>query len=99
MGKTQRMATVDTNAKETGVAFTPQPRPGYNRGLNGPWLIFVLLVPSLFLLIGVIFYPIINTLLLSFQSLNLAIPFLNHFVGLANYGKILTNPLFDFWHS
>ena len=93
------MATLDANAKETGAALAPQPRPGYNRGLNGPWLIFVLLVPSLFLLIGVIFYPIINTVLLSFQSLNLAIPFLNHFVGLANYSKILTNPLFDFWHS
>ena len=93
------MATVDANMKETGVALTPQRRPGFNRGLNGPWLIFVLLVPSLLLLIGVIFYPILNTILLSFQSLNLAIPFLNHFVGLANYSKILTNPLFDFWHS
>jgi multiple sugar transport system permease protein len=93
------MATLDANAKQTGVALAPQPRPRYNRGLNGPWLIFILLVPSLLLLIGIIFYPILNTILLSFQSLNLAIPFLNHWVGLANYAKILTNPLFDFWHS
>lgn len=93
------MATLDTNTKEMGVTLAPRPRPGYNRGLNGPWLIFILLVPSLLLLTGIIFYPIINTILLSFQSLNLAIPFLNHFVGLANYNKILTNPLFDFWHS
>ena len=93
------MATLDRNAIETGVALAPQPRPRYNRGLNGPWLIFILLVPSLLLLIGIIFYPIINTVLLSFQSLNLAIPFLNHYVGLANYGKFQTNPLFYFWPS
>jgi len=93
------MATLDANAKQTGVALAPLRKPGYNRGINGPWLIFILLVPSLVLLIGVIFYPVFNTILLSFQSLNLAIPFLNHWVGLANYGKILSNPLFDFWHS
>jgi multiple sugar transport system permease protein len=93
------MALLNANAEQPGAALIRKRRPRYNQGLDGPLLIFILLVPSLILLIGVIFYPIINTLLLSFQSLNLAEPFLNHWVGLANYAKILTNPLFDFWHS
>ena len=93
------MATLDANAKQTSTALVPQRKPGFNRGINGPWLIVILLAPSLALLIGIIFYPVFNTILLSFQSLNLAIPFLNHWVGLANYVKILTNPIFDFWHS
>jgi multiple sugar transport system permease protein len=93
------MATLDANPRQTGVTLAPRRKPSYNRGLNGPWLIVILLVPSLLLLTGIIFYPVFNTILLSFQSLNLAIPFLNHWVGLANYAKILTNPLFDFWHS
>ena len=93
------MALVDANAQQPGSALVPKRRPRYSQGLDGPLLILVLLVPSLILLIGVIFYPVFNTVLLSFQSLNLAEPLLNHWVGLENYAKILTNPVFDFWHS
>ncbi|GAC1566843.1 MAG: sugar ABC transporter permease [Ktedonobacteraceae bacterium] len=93
------MALLDANAGQHSVALAGKRKPRYNRGLNGPLLFFILLAPSLLLLIGVFFYPVVNTILLSFQSLNLAEPFLNHFVGLENYAKILTNPLFDFWHS
>ncbi len=93
------MATLNTNAEQPGLALAGKRKSRYNRGLNGPLLAFVLLIPSLILLTGIIFYPVINTVLLSFQSLNLAEPFLNHWVGLGNYLKVLTNPLFDFWHS
>ncbi|HEV7236150.1 MAG TPA: sugar ABC transporter permease, partial [Ktedonobacteraceae bacterium] len=91
------MALVNANAEQPGLVSKRRPRN--SQGLDGPLLILVLLVPSLILLIGVIFYPVFNTVLLSFQSLNLAEPFLNHWVGLENYAKILTNPVFDFWHS
>ncbi|MGI9061118.1 MAG: carbohydrate ABC transporter permease [Ktedonobacteraceae bacterium] len=91
------MALVNANAEQSGLV--PKRRPRNSQGLDGPLLILVLLVPSLILLIGVIFYPVFNTVLLSFQSLNLAEPLLNHWVGLENYAKILTNPVFDFWHS
>ncbi len=87
------------NAEQPGTLHVRKRRPFYSQGLNGPLLIVVLLLPSLLLMIGIIFYPLFNTILLSFQSLNLAVPFLNHWVGLANYVKILTNPIFDFWHS
>src|SRR5438270_854317 len=93
------MALVNVNAEQPGSTIELKPAPTHGRGLNGPWLIVVLLVPSLILLIGIIYYPVINTVLLSLQSLNLADPFSNHWVGLANYIKILTNSLFDFWHS
>ena len=74
-------------------------RPFYERGLNGPLLFWVLLTPSLILFIGIIFYPLFNTILLSFQSLNLADPLDNKWVGLRNYFEVLTNSTFDFWGS
>ncbi len=92
------MALFDANAEQPGAALARKRRTGSSRGLDGPLLIVVLLVPSLILLIGIIFYPVFNTVLLSFQSLNLADPLSNHWVGLENYTKILTNPVFDFWH-
>lgn len=74
-------------------------RPYYGRGLNGPLLFWILLTPSLILFIGIIFYPLFNTFLLSFQSLNLADPIDNAWVGLKNYVLVLTDPTFDFWGS
>lgn len=93
------MALLDAHAEQPGTPLARKRRPRYSQGLDGPLLILILLIPSFILLIGVIFYPVFNTILLSFQSLNLAEPFLNHWVGLENYSKVLTNPLFDFWHS
>lgn len=93
------MALLNAHAEQPGTPPVRKRDSRYSQGLDGPLLIIILLVPSLILLIGVIFYPVFNTILLSFQSLNLAEPFLNHWVGLANYTKVLTNPLFDFWHS
>ncbi len=74
-------------------------QPYYGRGLNGPLLFWILLTPSLLLFIGIIFYPLFNTFLLSFQSLNLADPIDNNWVGLKNYILVLTDPTFDFWGS
>lgn len=89
------MASINTHASK--------PRSGhsafYGRGLNGPLLFWVLLAPSLILFIGIIFYPLFNTILLSFQSYNLADPLDNAWIGLKNYATVLTNPTFDFWGS
>lgn len=74
-------------------------RPYYGRGLNGPLLFWILLAPSLALFAAIIFYPLFNTILLSFQSLNLADPLDNAWVGLRNYGKVLFNPIWGFWSS
>jgi len=80
-------------------AFGRAPMPRYGQGLDGPPLILVLLTPSLILLVGIIFYPVFNTILLSFQSFNLAVPLDDKWVGLDNYRKILFNSAFGFWPS
>lgn len=90
------MALLDTHERKSRVMNN---RSLYGRGLNGPLLFWVLLAPSLMLFIAIIFYPLFNTILLSFQSLNLADPLDNAWVGLKNYGEVLTNPTFDFWGS
>jgi multiple sugar transport system permease protein len=78
---------------------TASDRSYYGRGLNGPLLFWILLAPSLILFIGIIFYPLFNTFLLTFQSMNLADPLDNTFVGFKNYISVLTNPTWDFWGS
>src|SRR5260370_21895018 len=87
------------NAEQPGTLLARKRRPFYSQGLNGPLLIVVLLVPTFILLIGVIFYPLFNAMLLSFQSLIRAVLLLTQWVGLENYAKVLTNLVFDFWHS
>ncbi|GAC1658059.1 MAG: sugar ABC transporter permease [Ktedonobacteraceae bacterium] len=91
------MATINTQGQESDASRRRISR--YSQGLDGPLLIFVLLVPSLLLLTAIIFYPVFNTILLSFQSLNLTDPLDNTWVGLTNYRKILFDPFFGFWAS
>lgn len=90
------MALLNTRAQKSRTRNNPS---FYRRGLNGPLLFWVLLAPSLILFIGIIFYPLFNTILLSFQSLNLADPLDNAWIGLKNYAQVLTNPTYDFWGS
>ena len=57
------------------------------------------------IMIGVVFYPICNAILISFQNYNLTQPGSNAFVGLKNYAELLfpANKLqridFDFWQG
>ena len=89
------MALLDANAEQPGIVLARKRGPRRGRGLDGPWLIVVLMVPSLVLMIGIIFYPLFNTVLLSFQSLNLADPFDNQWVGLGNYATAAITRIFD----
>lgn len=90
------MSLLNHQAQRT---FAVSNRSSYGRGLNGPLLFWILLTPSLLLFIVIIFYPLFHTILLSFQSLNLADPLDNTWVGLKNYIEVLTRPTFDFWGS
>jgi len=90
------VASVNTRVQKS-LAINKRPNNG--RGLNGPLLFWVLLAPSMFLFIGIIFYPLFNTILLTFQSFNLADPLDNAWIGFKNYTEVLTNPTFDFWGS
>lgn len=66
---------------------------------------YLLLAPALMIMIGVVFYPICNAILISFQNYNLTKPGSNAFVGLKNYAELLfpANKLqridFDFWQG
>ena len=64
---------------------------------------YLLLAPALLIMIGVVFYPIVNAIIISFQNYNLVKVSSNGFVGLKNYIDLLMpkNKLvkidFDFW--
>ena len=59
-----------------------------------PVLAFVLLIPTLVLVFGVLLYPILYTLWLSFTDLRLSAPSSGSFIGLGNYIEALKNPEF-----
>jgi multiple sugar transport system permease protein len=57
----------------------------------------VLVAPALLVLLLTTTFPIVFLLWNSFQSINLAMPFLDGFAGLANYERMLGDAAF--WHS
>ena len=58
---------------------------------------FLLALPSLLLILGVLFYPILHSLLISMYDLHVRTPWLSQeFVGLGNYLQILSDPRIRF---
>lgn len=62
-------------------------------GLSDPQVGFLLVVPGLAVFCGIILYPFISAILMSFTDKSLLMPDSN-FVGLANYVRIFTDPYF-----
>lgn len=60
-------------------------------------LAFVLLLPSLVLVFGVVIYPLVRTALTSLQDVNSAMPGAYPFVGADNYVELVQDP--EFWSS
>lgn len=58
---------------------------------------WLMLIPATVVIAFVLFYPVISTILISFEERNLFRPTLSHFVGLRNYLDIFKNP--EFWHA
>jgi multiple sugar transport system permease protein len=58
---------------------------------------YLLIAPALLIVLTVVFYPIINTISMSFQNYNLLQPKRIGFIGLDNYIEVLTNE--KFWVS
>jgi multiple sugar transport system permease protein len=56
---------------------------------------YLFLLPTLLLLVLMFGYPLINSLLMAFQSYNLATPAKNHFNGLGNFRKLFSTT--DIW--
>ena len=52
-----------------------------------------LYLPAILIIIGIVEYPMIHALVMSFTSYTVRRPVMN-FVGLANYTKVLTDPVF-----
>lgn len=58
---------------------------------------YLLILPALLIVLAVVFVPVCNAILMSFQSYDLRRPSSMGFVGLANYAEVLSDPLF--WSS
>jgi multiple sugar transport system permease protein len=56
-------------------------------------LAFTLIAPAAIVMLAVTAYPLIETLILSLQRADLRFPGQNKFVGLSNYGHVLTAPI------
>lgn len=85
------VAGVDTERR----APTTRGRRGRRRRDNQGRLAFWLLLPAAVAVFGVIVYPILRTLLISFFEVNSALATDTPFVGLQNYIDVLTAP--GFW--
>ena len=61
----------------------------------------MLIAPAAIIMILVTIYPIVNAFILSLQRADLRFPAQNTFIGLDNYGTVLSSPLWwqDVWHT
>ena len=66
------------------------------RGRSAIWP-YLLLAPALAIMVAVVIVPIIQAVLMSFQSYNLAKPKKIGYIGLANYAKLFADE--QFWKS
>ena len=67
----------------------------YKKKIN-PWP-YVLLLPAVFIVLSVVFVPVVNAFLMSFQNYDLRRPDQIGYTGLKNYIDIFQDPLF--WGS
>jgi ABC-type sugar transport system permease subunit len=76
---------------------SPSPAARTRKPLSHGRLATVLLLPAALVVFGVILYPILRTVLISFFTVNSAVATSTPFVGLRNYIDIVDNP--DFWST
>lgn len=65
----------------------------FGKGLSDSQVGFLLIVPGLALFVGIILYPFINAIFMSFTNKSLLYP-TNKFIGIANYVKVFSDPYF-----
>jgi multiple sugar transport system permease protein len=61
---------------------------------EGRYWCYLLLVPSLLLILAVVAYPTISGIMISFQAMRLTRPGLRGFVGLQHYVALMSDPVF-----
>jgi N,N'-diacetylchitobiose transport system permease protein len=80
--------------------FPAPPFPG-RRGtsIRGNYIPYVLILPAIVALIGILGYPLVRVILLAFQNVNsylrLAVPGLDKWIGFAGFSKVLSDA--QFW--
>jgi multiple sugar transport system permease protein len=80
---------------EPGAAAAPQPRRRHltERAREERRLAAMLVAPAAIVMLAVVAYPIIDAIVLSLQRADLRFPNANKFVGLSNYGHVLSAPV------
>jgi multiple sugar transport system permease protein len=88
---------------EPGAAAAPQPRRRRltERARGERRLAAMLVAPAAIVMLAVVAYPIIDAIVLSLQRADLRFPNANKFVGLSNYGHVLSAPVWwqDVFHT
>jgi multiple sugar transport system permease protein len=90
-----------TVASAEPVPVEPRRRRLTERARAERKLAAVLIAPAAIVMIAVTAYPIVTTIVLSLQRADLRFPGQNRWVGLDNYGHVLTAPVWwqDVWHT
>jgi N,N'-diacetylchitobiose transport system permease protein len=89
----------DRPSRQTGP-LGPAPRPAKRRAVavKGNYIPYVLLIPAVVILVGVIAYPLVQVVLLSFRNINsylkLATPSLDKWIGFNGFNTVLSSSLF-----
>jgi multiple sugar transport system permease protein len=90
----------------SGAVAAPAPTTSRRRHLterarSERRLAAMLVAPALIVMIAVTAYPIVDAVVLSLQRADLRFPSQNKFIGLANYGHVLSAPVWwqDVWHT
>jgi multiple sugar transport system permease protein len=96
---------VSTGAVTAGPGTTaapPQRRARVtDRARSERRLAYMLIAPSVLVMLVVTAYPIIDAFILSLQRADLRFPNANKFIGFSNYGHVLSSSLWwaDVWHT
>lgn len=85
------------------MASAVQPRPTrtrfdrFRRFIKKHWVAYLFILPAVLFLVGLLLIPIIDVIVNSLYRFNLLRPDANAFVGLDNFTRALSDPLF--WHD
>jgi multiple sugar transport system permease protein len=88
-------------ASDTAASSPRQKRHLTDRARSERRLAFMLVGPAALVMILVTAYPLIETVILSLQRADLRFPSANKFIGLSNFGHVLSAPIFrqDLLHT
>jgi multiple sugar transport system permease protein len=94
---------MEASAQRAGSAEPPAAKPGKvsSRTKSERKLAWMLCAPAVVVMLAVTAYPIIYAFVLSLQKLDLRFPEQTEFIGLSNYGTVLSSELWwlDVWNT